>query len=60
LRRGARPWASKGKPVLAAFLVTCVAVEVDLAIVREHAAVQARAEHAVDTVHKQVAQDLAA
>jgi hypothetical protein len=58
-KRRKEPWTA-WKVVIAALLLTCIAVEVDLAIVREHAAVQARTEQAVETVHKQVAQDPAA
>jgi hypothetical protein len=58
-KRRKEPWAA-WKVVIAGLLVACIAVEVDLAVVREHSAVQDRAEQAVESVHRQAAQDLEA
>jgi hypothetical protein len=44
----------------AALLVVCIGVEVDLAVVREHAAVDARVEQAMQDVHDRAAKDQAA
>jgi hypothetical protein len=54
-RRRREPWTA-WQAVLAALLVACIAVEVDLAIVREHATVKEREAQAVESVHRQAAQ----
>jgi hypothetical protein len=58
-KRRKEPWTA-WKVVLAGLLVACIAVEVDLAVVREHAAVKEREAQAVELVHKRAAQAPAA
>jgi hypothetical protein len=53
-KRRKEPWTA-WKVVLAGLLVACIAVEVDLAIVREHAAVKDREAQAMETVRRQTA-----
>jgi hypothetical protein len=51
------PWSSL-TVTAAALLVVCIGVEVDLAVVREHATVQARIDTAVHDAHVQAIKDL--